>query len=134
VKATLYGEAELDAETLRSSRIILMPGFALPQMPANSVEVAFNARILSDLSPPSLHDYLAEIARTTRGHLLHLNRTHGSLAADAWFAANAPDFKLIEKRPSEWNNARTLRPDEMEYLYERPARAPQPFAPDHPAS
>jgi hypothetical protein len=118
-KATLYGEAELDAETLRSSRVILMPGFAIPEMPANSVDIAFNARILSDLSPSSLRHYLAEIARTTRGHLLHLNRNEGSLAADAWLATNAPDFKLVEKRPSEWNDARTLRPNEMEYFYER---------------
>jgi len=116
-KATLYGEAELDAETLRNSQIILMPGFALPRMPANSVDAAFNARILSDLSPESLRAYLAEIARTTRGHFLHLNRTEGSLAADAWFAANAPNLELVERRPSEWNDARTLRANEMETLY-----------------
>jgi putative sugar O-methyltransferase len=133
-KATLYGEAELGAETLRSSRIILMPGFAMPQMPASSVEVAFNSRILSDLSRESLHHYLPEIVRTTRGHLLHLNRTEGSLAADAWFATNAPYFKLVEKRLSEWNNARTLRPNEMEYLYERRSPAQSPSAPDHPPS
>jgi O-methyltransferase len=130
-KATLYGEAELDAETLRRSQIILMPGFAMPQMPANSVDVAFNARILSDLSKASLHDYLAEIARITRGDLLHLNRTEGSLAADAWFATNAPYFKLAEKRRSEWNNARTLHANEMEYLYERVPVAQSPSAPDH---
>ncbi len=133
-KATLYGEAPLDPETLRSSRVILMPAFAMPQVPAGSVDVAFNARILSDLSPVSLHTYLAEIARTTRGHILHLNRTQGSLAADAWFAANAPNFKLLETRVSEWNNARTLHPNEMEYLYERQSQAQLPSAPDRPAS
>jgi hypothetical protein len=122
-KATLYGEAILGAETLRSSRIILMPSFVMSQMPANSVDVAFNARILSDLSSFSLHHYLGEITRTTRGYLLHLNRTQGSLAADAWFATNAPCFELVEKRLSEWNNARTLRPNEMEYLYERRSSA-----------
>jgi hypothetical protein len=133
-KATLYGEAELDAETLRSSRIILMPGFAMPQMPADSVDVAFNARILSDLSPASLDQYLAEIARTTRGHVLHLNRTQGCVAADAWFAANAPYFRLVEKWPSEWNDTRTLRPNEMEYLYERRSPAQPPFVPGPQAS
>jgi hypothetical protein len=133
-KATLYGEAPLDAETLRSSRIILMPGFMMPQLPADSVGVAFNARILSDLSPAALHRYLAEIARTTRGQILHLNRMQGSVAADTWFAANAPEFRLVEKRLSEWNDARTLRPNEMEYLYERRSPAQSPFAPDHRAS
>ena len=119
VKATLYGEAELDIKTMRGSRIILLPSFTMPQMPAQSVDVAFNARILSDLSPASLDRYLSEIIRTTRGYVLHLNRSQGSVAADNWFAADAPDFRLVERRPSEWNNARTLRPNEMEYLYER---------------
>jgi putative sugar O-methyltransferase len=130
VKACLYGEADLSAETLRSSRIILMPGFSLPQMEANSVDVAFNARILSDLSAASLNNYLAEIARTTRGHLLHLNRIEGSLAADAWFNKNAPTLKLVAKQFSEWNNARTLYANEMENLYSCAPMAESPSAPD----
>ena len=46
-KAILYGEAELNAETLRSSQIILMPSFAIPQLPPSRVDIAFNARIAS---------------------------------------------------------------------------------------
>jgi hypothetical protein len=132
-KATLYGEAELGVNVLRNSRFILMPGFAIRQLPAHSVDVAFNARILSDLSTASLHEYLAEIARTTRGYFLHLNRREGSLAAHTWLAANAPCFKLMEKRVSEWNDARTLRPNEMEYLYRRVAMEQQPSARARPS-
>jgi putative sugar O-methyltransferase len=129
-KAILYGEAELDAETMRNSQIILMPSFAIRQLPPSSVDVAFNARMLSDLSSASLHAYLAEITRTTRGHLLHLNRTEGSNAADAWLATNAPDFQLVAKRRSEWNDARTVRPNEMEYLYKRRVPRRSPSVPD----
>ena len=118
-KAVLYGEAELGSETMQSGEIILMPGFAIAQVPPDSVDVAFNSRILSDLTPASLRRYLEEIARTTRGSLLHLNRSEGSIAADRWFAANAPDFKLVENRISEWNDAKTLKPDEREYVYRR---------------
>ena len=108
--------------------------FAIPQLPPSSVDIAFNARILSDLSSASLHAYLAEITRTTRGHLLHLNRTEGSNAADAWLAINAPDFQLVAKRRSEWNDARTVRPNEMEYLYERRVPRQPPSVPDpHPS-
>ena len=128
--AILYGEAELNAEALRNSQIILMPSFAISQLPPRSVDVAFNARILSDLSSASLHAYLAEITRTTRGHLLHLNRTEGSNAADAWLAISAPDFQLVAKRRSEWNDARTVRPNEMEYLYERRVPRQSPSGPD----
>jgi putative sugar O-methyltransferase len=132
-KATLYGEADLGAEALRNSQFILMPGFAIQQLPKDSVDVAFNARILSDLSAASLREYLAEIKRTTRGYFLHLNRKEGSLAVQAWLAANAPCFKLIEKRVSEWNDARTLRPNEMECLYQRVVTAQEPSAQGHPS-
>src|SRR5262249_12350649 len=113
---------------------VLMPAFAMPRMPENSVDIAFNARILSDLSPASLHHYLAEIARTTRRYFLHLNRNEGSLVADAWLGTHAPSFTLVEKRSSEWNNPRTLRPNEMEYFYERRTPTQQPSVPDHQAS
>ena len=129
VKASLYGEADVSAETLRTSRIILMPGFSLPQMPSSSVDITFSSRILSDLSPASLDNYLAEIARTTRGHVFHLNRIQGSLIADAWFASNAPRFKLVARQSSDWNNARTLHPNEMEYLYSCAPMAQSPSAP-----
>ncbi|HZQ53731.1 MAG TPA: putative sugar O-methyltransferase [Bryobacteraceae bacterium] len=132
-KATLYGEAELGAEALRSTGFILMPGFAIRQLPPDSVDVAFNARILSDLPAAGLREYLAEIARTTRSYFLHLNRREGSLAAHTWLAANAPCFKLVEKRLSEWNDARTFRPDEMEYLYRRAPTEQQPSARAHPS-
>jgi len=131
LKACLYGEADLSAWTLRTSRIILMPGFSLPQLPSGSVDVAFNSRILSDLSPASLDNYLAEIARTTRRHLFHLNRTQGSLATDVWLSRNAPRFQLLARQSSDWNNARTLHPNEMEYLYGCTPMAQSPSAPVH---
>jgi hypothetical protein len=124
LNAALYGETELDAHTLRNSQIVLMPGFALPELPPGSVDVAFNARILSDLAPASVDRYLSEIARTTRSYLLHLNRIEGTTATDAWLAANAPEFRLVAQRRSEWNDARTLRPNEMESLYERSPSGP----------
>ena len=133
LKATLYGEAELSAQTLESSRIILMPSFEITKMPASSVDLTFNARLLFDLSPKSLHDYLTEIARTTRGYVLHLNRKEPSAAAHAWFQANAPQFELIQCEPSTWNDARTLHPNEMECLYRRQSGAQLPSGPDRPA-
>jgi putative sugar O-methyltransferase len=133
LKATLYGEAELSAQTLESSRIILMPSFEITKMPASSVDLTFNARLLFDLSPKSLHDYLTEIARTTRGYVLHLNRKEPSVAAHAWFQANAPQFELIQREPSNWNDARTLHPNEMEYLYRRRSAVQLPSELDRPA-
>jgi len=132
MKATLYGEAELNAHTLQTSRMVLMPCFAIANMPAGSVDLTFNARLLFDLSPKSLHQYLTEIARTTHGYVLHLNRKEPSLAAHAWFQKNASEFELIHRDASNWNDARTLHPNEMEYLYKRQPLQP-PSEPDRPA-
>jgi len=119
LRATLYGEAPLNAETVSRSDIILMPGFTLPQMPDRSVDVSFNSHVLSDMSAASIHEYLAEIVRTTRGSLLHVNGTESCLATSAWLGRNARDFVLVDQQPAEWSDARSLRPDETECLYTR---------------
>jgi putative sugar O-methyltransferase len=119
LRATLYGEAPLNAETMTRSDIVLMPGFMLPQMPDRSVDVSFNSHVLSDMSAASIHEYLAEIVRTTRGSILHVNGTESCRAISAWLAGNAKDFALVEQHPTEWNTARSLQPDETECLYTR---------------
>jgi hypothetical protein len=119
LKATLYGEALLTAETLKSSGIILMPGFMLPHMPDRGVDVSFNSHVLSDMSPASIHQYLAEIVRTTRHSILHVNGGESCRAISAWLAGNATDFALVDQQRAEWNAARSLHPNETECLYTR---------------
>jgi hypothetical protein len=119
LNATLYGEAELNPETLRRSQIILMPAFALDELPDQSVDLSFNAHVLSDLPPSSIHAYLAAITRTTRRHILHLNRAEGSRAVSDYLARRARDFLLVSEEPAAWNSARALENDEWEYLYTR---------------
>ncbi len=119
LRATLYGEAPLNAETLNTSDIILMPGFMLPHVPRRSVDVSFNSHVLSDMSAASVHEYLGEIVRTTRHSVLHVNGTGSCRAISAWLGSNAPGFALVEQQPAEWNTARSLNPDETECLYTR---------------
>ena len=119
LKAKLYGEAPLNAETVSRSDIILMPGFMLPQMPDRGVDVSFNSHVLSDMSTASIHEYLGEIVRTTRGSILHVNGTESCRAISAWLGSNARDFALVEQQRAEWNTARSLKPDETECLYTR---------------
>lgn len=119
LKATLYGEAELNAETLNKSGIILMPGFMLPRMPDRSVDISFNSHVLSDMSAASIHEYLAQIVRTTRASILTVTRAETCLAISSWLSGNAGDFALMDQRLAEWNTARSLNPDETESLYTR---------------
>jgi hypothetical protein len=71
------------------------------------------------MSAASIHEYLAEIVRTTRDSILHVNGTESCRAISAWLASNARDFALVEQQPAEWNTARSLQPDETECLYTR---------------
>jgi putative sugar O-methyltransferase len=119
LNATLYGEAALSAETLRTSDIVLMPGFMLPQMPERTVDVSFNSHVLSDMPAAAIHEYLAETVRITRGSILHVNGTESCHAISAWLESKARDFALVEQQPVEWNTARSLQPDETECLYTR---------------
>jgi hypothetical protein len=124
--ATLYGEAELNAETLRRSQIILMPAFVLDQLPEESVDLSFNAHVLSDMAPSQLHEYLAAMTRTTRRHILHLNRAAASRAVSDYIARGAQHFLLVSEEQATWNSARSLQNDEREYLYTRPSVSAQP--------
>ena len=62
LRATLYGEAALNAETMNRSDIILMPGFMAPQMPERSADVSFNSHVLSDMSDAAIHHYESQKA------------------------------------------------------------------------
>jgi hypothetical protein len=121
LKATLFGEAELSARTISSSDIILMPAFTIGDLPDRSLDASFNAHVLSDMSEASIREYLAAIVRTTRSHLLHLNRAEGSQAIADCLSRDAADFRLITQQAAAWNSARTLRNDEVECLYSRAA-------------
>ena len=121
LKATLFGEGELNASTICSSDIILMPAFAITDLPDRSVDASFNAHVLSDMAESSIHEYLAAIVRTTRNHLLHLNRAEGSQVISEYLSRESADFRLISQRATAWNSARTLRNDEVECLYSRAA-------------
>jgi putative sugar O-methyltransferase len=133
VEATLYGERDLAEQTIRTSRIILMPSFEMPRMLTGRADLTFNARLLFDLPRTALNHYLSEIARTTRYHWFHLDRKEPSAEAHAWLQRNAPEFELTECRPSNWNDARTLSPNETESLYTRRVLREPPFEPDLPA-
>src|SRR5262249_13084790 len=109
LKATLYGEVELNAELLTKPGAILMPAFAFANMPDQSVDISFSAHVLGDLPPSAVRDYLDGIARSTRGFFLHVHLAE---------IGPAPKFTLIEKRRAGWNAARA-RDGEMEYLYKR---------------
>src|SRR5690606_37990690 len=71
-RVSLFGEAELSAESLETFDMILMPSFELPKMPERSVDTTFSAYTLPDLPAEAQRSYITDIQRQTLGFFVHM--------------------------------------------------------------
>ena len=117
LRATLYGEAPITPSTLNESDVILMPSFELPKMPDKSVDIAYTSHVLRDMSVDVTCEYVDEIVRTTRSHILTLDRSKTFQLLQQRLNQTSNKFQLLRKRPVFWNSARALEVDELEYLF-----------------
>jgi hypothetical protein len=117
LKVTLYGEADLTAETIAHSDIILMPNFELSNLPSNSIQVFFSSHVLADMSPDALRFTLDEVNRTTRDYFLHVNRGQASSIVAPYLNDRGKKFHLAEELATKWHCARSPQSVEVEQLY-----------------
>lgn len=117
LKATLYGEAPLTLRTLRDSDIVLWPICELPEMPENSVDIAFNSHVIRDMPVRVTCKYIEQMIRTTRRHILNLDRSKTVRLFSAQLNRQAAQFHLVRMRRVFWNSARALQTDETECLF-----------------
>jgi|HubBroStandDraft_5_1064220.scaffolds.fasta_scaffold09506_5 hypothetical protein len=123
-KIVLYGEQ--DSKTVLSNLekydAVLFPNFCLPLLPDNSTDVFINARSLSEMNRDTVHEYLAQIARTCRRYFLHENNdtTFHKLGHDEVKASSfsIEKFRLLNKTLSPWKAGGGRY---REFLYERAA-------------
>ena len=115
--AALYGEAELTPELLNNSDIILMPSFELPQLCDASVDVSFSSHVLADLSAQAVCEYIDQLARITRDHILLLDRSDTRPSVSRRLCRKSGRFNLVRKCATFWDSARALRTDQTECLY-----------------
>jgi putative sugar O-methyltransferase len=118
-KILLYGEADLNMETLQTYDIILMPNFEMPRMPDNSADVVFNSYSLAEMSAEAIHAYIGEFTRIVTGYFLHINHNKVSAVVADDFGIDPNHFDLLYKIPALWNGGRNLDMDEYEYLYKK---------------
>ena len=113
----LYGEAELNSETMQRADVVLMPLFELSKLPSKSVDVSFSANATSDLSREALAQYLDILARCTRGSFLHIGSLQSAPMLSGEILRSQLPFRLAETRPSNWYTYRHAKAAEVEYLY-----------------
>ena len=116
-KALLFGEGDLTAAALRDNDIILMPGFAMQDLPSDCVDLSFNSYSLAEMSPETIATYIGQISRVTRQFFLHINHTRNSVLGADDFGIDPARFDLLYRAPALWNLARNPDMDEFEYLY-----------------
>ena len=72
-RALLYGEAEYGPEVHEGYDLIFMPGFAIPRLGTDTVDLFVNKNSLGEMTREAAGNYVAHIARATRRYFFHMN-------------------------------------------------------------
>jgi hypothetical protein len=118
VSIRLYGEVELSTQCLGIPGCVMMPSFEIRNMPSKSVAVSFNSYSLAEMSPATIHVYLDQIARITRGYFLHVNHNRNAVLSADNFGVEQRGFKLVHRQLAGWTQGINPASDEYEYLYQ----------------
>jgi putative sugar O-methyltransferase len=118
-KVLLFGEAPLTPETMNAYDIILMPGFEIAKLLDESVDLIFNSYSLAEMSRDTIHTYITEFMRISKGYFFHVNHNKVSTTIADNFGVDLNRFDLLYKIPALWNAGRNLYMDEYEYLYKK---------------
>jgi hypothetical protein len=116
LKFLLYGEADATTQAITQADVTLLPLFELEKMTARSVVVTFSSHSFADVRPEFVLDYLNNIARITRRHLLCIGVDRGE-GPFARLIGKHPSFRISERRSSEWHSHRSSAVTEVESLY-----------------
>ena len=97
----LYGEQDITG-ALAQANVVLLPVFELANMPAESVNITFSCRPLSDGSQYGVGEYLTHTARMTKDHFLYIDKQRNADFVAETLGRNHPSLKLVEIRNSGW--------------------------------
>jgi putative sugar O-methyltransferase len=104
LKFLLYGEEELAKKAIASADVVLLPAFALENMPAESVDTTFSSHVMSDISPGAMPEYLEQIERITTNCFFYIGRQQGSESISELLNLKEDSFQLSETRTSGWHS------------------------------
>jgi putative sugar O-methyltransferase len=114
---TLYGERELNDETIATSDVLLLPAFALQKMPSGNVNVTFASHVLNDFSRDALAAYMDFVSRTTQDYFLYFGNERAVASISGILQASRgcapPQIRL-----SDWNRHKLPDYREVEAIYE----------------
>jgi putative sugar O-methyltransferase len=111
----LYGETQLNEESLANADVVLLPVFALPRM-ALRAEITFSSHAMSDLSEAAQEEYSARVSAIASGRLLCVGEATGMNRLDATLSRGGV-WTRVRERELDWNVHRNPRAREVERAY-----------------
>lgn len=118
-RIVLYGEAEINKEIIENNDILMLPCFAVEEIPDLSADLFFNSYSLAEMEPSAISNYLVQMKRITKRFFYHVNHINNCVLSADKFDIDADKFSLIYRIPALWNLAQNINMDEYEFLYER---------------
>lgn len=110
----LYGEKELNAETIAASDIVLLPLFQMDAIQPETLDLMFSSHVMADLSSDAVAEYLRVIRRMTKDYFLYSGNT---VTGEQLSGLADGGFKLLTARCTEWNQYKAPDAREGEYLF-----------------
>ena len=115
LKIKLWG----DDEVLNNDDydILIMPNFAIENLPENSVNLSFNSYSLAEMSVESANNYILHMCKMTKDLILHLNHVYWEVSSDN-FPIDYNKFQLLFRNPTMWRkDPANYLLDQHEFLY-----------------
>ena len=118
-KIALYGEVEINSDTMKAYDGMILPNFTTHKFADNSFDLIFNSYSLAEMAEDTISEYISEFSRLSREYILHVNHNQKSVVKADDFRIEDHGFSLLYKIPALWNLARDPGMDEFEYLYKK---------------
>lgn len=118
-KIVLYGESQINQETIDNNDIIMLPSFAIEEIPDKSADLFFNSYSLAEMGIETIDNYLKQMDRVTKKYFYHVNHTKNCAVGADNFPVSEDKFLLLSRNLALWNAGRNPNMDEFEYLYLR---------------
>jgi hypothetical protein len=104
LKFIFYGEKALTRESISEADVVLLPRFALIEVPDRSVDLTFTSHGMSELSTDEMDHYTREIGRITNKRLLLMSNRTTSRAISDSVRRQSPAFVSESVYESGWHS------------------------------
>ena len=110
-----YGETE-SYDKLDHYDAVMLPSFAIENLPSNAFDTAFNSYSLAEMSAEAIDLYITGLSRVLKqgGTFINVNHTRNSLVSTFDFPLAKAGLEVFSKSPALWNLMRFGGNDELE--------------------